>query len=249
MNTLTFKKHDVRYEPYPIIYFNELIEPEIYRKLLANWPDTELFVEKPGLGSKYSLSERNNKSDYLKFIKNTPCWKNFYNFIKSPDFIESTLLFLKQKNIDLYLPNYKTVSKSHKRSSSILSRLNRVIELNARFEFSMMDAHLGNILPHTDDPNKIITIVISMIKQDEWDPSWGGGTQICSPKDKSLLYNFKNKYLNFHDVDIIDEFPFVPNQGICFIKTHNSWHQVAPLRGPMNGPLRKTITLNIEVIK
>ncbi len=172
-----------------------------------------------------------------------------YKYIKSAQFVESTLEFLKLQNIDIAISKPKIISNQLKKHSSWISRIKKETEISARFEFSIMHSHKGNILPHTDDPNKIITMVISMNRNSEWNTKWGGGTQICEPKEERKIFNQKNTYLKFNDVRVLKEFPFHQNQCILFIKTYNSWHQVSPLRGPIEGPFRKTLTINIEVIK
>ena len=101
-------------------------------------------------------------------------------------------------------------------------------------------------MPHTDDPNKLITLVVSIMQLGEWKPEWGGGTEICLPKNRSLIFNQQNRHLDFDEVDVIKQFPFVPNQCVLFIKTYNSWHQVSPLQAGKDGPMRKTLTINIE---
>lgn len=85
-----------------------------------------------------------------------------------------------------------------------------------------------------------------MVESDSWNASWGGGTQISIPKDRSKIYNQKNNHMEFEEMEVIKEFPFLPNQCIIFIKTYNSWHQASPLRAPSGSPLRKILTINIE---
>jgi hypothetical protein len=46
-------------------------------------------------------------------------------------------------------------------------------------------------------------------------------------------------------MEVIDTYEFMPNQGVVFIKTFNSWHSVRPMTGPDAGALRKTLTINI----
>jgi hypothetical protein len=245
---MSFDEAMVLYEPYPIAYFTNFLDSNLYGSMIKEWPEFALFKAMPDLGKKYSLSERNNPHHYLYHIRQSKPWLEFYSFIKSDGFIESVIAYLASINVDLCVGKRKIVSKNQKKHSSIISRIKRITELSARFEFSLMDSNGGSILPHTDAGDKIITLVISAVENGEWDHSWGGGTQICLPKERSKIYNQRNNYLQFEDVDTIKEFPFVANQCICFIKTYNSWHQVTPLRGPAGGPLRKTITINIEKI-
>jgi hypothetical protein len=88
--------------------------------------------------------------------------------------------------------------------------------------------------------------VLSMMKPGEWNPAWGGGTDIVMPRDRSRVYNQVNRSIPFADVEVLKTFPFDPNQCVIFVKTFNSWHSVSPMTGKASDPLRKTLTLNIE---
>lgn len=236
------------YEPYPIGVAAEVFEPKLYDKLLTTYPDPKLFQHMPKLGNKYSLSESNNGSNYKKFLKSAPEWQNFHDYIKSRNFIESTLAMLERNHISLSLKNPKVISRAGRegKRSSILGRLMRWTELNARFEFSMMGGDGGHIRPHTDMPRKMITFVFSVIGPNEWDTKWGGSTDVVWPKDPKNLYNEANKFFEFDDVNTLKKYDFRPNQAVVFVKTWNSWHAVEPLKAPSPTNLRKTLTVNIE---
>ncbi len=234
------------YEPYPICRLEGVLPEADYDALARTYPAVALFDHKPSLGDKYSLSERNNRDNYLRFLDTAPEWARVHAYIKSRKFIDDTLGFLKQRNVDLNLGDYAVRMASRKMKPSLAARLLRRNELTARFEFSIMGGNGGHIRPHTDEQQKLVTLVISMIRAGEWDDAWGGGTQVCQPKDKTLIFNRANRYLDFDAVDIVRSYDFRPNQCILFIKTYNSWHQVAPINAPPDAPMRKTLTINIE---
>lgn len=178
-----------------------------------------------------------------------------YNSLNSFSFFSQVLKTLEYHNIDLCLPRHKLIPKiiSSKPTRPAVSAINRYFcrlkntqLLGTRFEFSMMAAKGGSIVPHTDSPNKLITLVFSMNNEAEWDPSWGGGTSVLEPKDLRRSFNYKNQYLSFDDCNTIKTFPFNP-YCFVFVKTFNSLHAVYPMTGP-NGPLRKTLTVNIEYL-
>jgi len=242
---ISFENTFFDYEPYPICYMANVLNSATYAQMCAAYPPLDLFLYKPNLGHKYSLSEINDPKRYEKFIASQPVWREFHRHVKAPVFIESVLTFLTSQNIDLGLGRH-IVTSSKSPNPSWSSRLMGRTELSARFEFSMMDPQGGHIRPHTDGPNKLVTLVISMMPDGEWNEGWGGGTQVCLPHDRTKLYNQQNRYMEFKDVDIIKTYPFKPNQCVLFVKTYNSWHQVAPIEGPEGAPMRKTLTINIE---
>jgi hypothetical protein len=234
------------YEPYPVCLAPKVLAESDYEELTRTYPDVALFDYKPALGDKYSLSERNNRENYQRFLDNSPAWARVHAYIKSRRFIDDTLGFLESRNVDLGLKPYAVRSTTGKAKPSLASRIARTTELSARFEFSIMGGQGGHILPHADEPKKLVTLVISMIRPGEWDNAWGGGTQVCLPKDRTLIFNRVNRYLEFDQVDVIRNYEFNANQCLLFIKTYNSWHQVSPIHAPPGAPMRKTLTINIE---
>ncbi len=242
----SLRRSTFAYEPYPVCYATEVFEGPVYDELAQTYPDRKLFQHKPELGDKYSLSERNNADQYHKFLASSPAWGRLHSYVKSKTFVDETLEFLKSHNIDLGLGNYAFVSKARAKRASLLSRIRRMPELGARFEFSAMGGNGGHILPHTDNHNKLITLVLSMNEQETWNQAWGGGTEICMPRDRSKIFNHVNFYMGFDDVELLGNYGFHPNQCLLFIKTFNSWHQVSPIHTPSSAPLRKTLTINIE---
>lgn len=234
------------YEPFPICYIPDFLPPELYAELAATYPARELFNYSTNVGVKYSLSEINKRENYHRFLKETPAWGAFYEHVKSRKFIEQIAGFLKQRNIDLRLDEFTHVRSVRYRRRDPFHRIINRLVLRSRFEFSSLPAAGGKVLPHTDAPSKLVTLVVSMIRPDEWNEAqWGGGTSVVMPKDRTRIYNHFNKFIPNEEVDVLKTFPFVPNQCVLFIKTYNSWHSVEAMTGPADA-LRKTLTIVIE---
>ena len=89
-------------------------------------------------------------------------------------------------------------------------------------------------------------MIVSMVRENEWNPEFGGGTDVNRPKDQRHSFNRINELANFGDMEILQTFDFKPNQGVIFVKTFNSWHSVRPMSGHNAQDLRKTLTINIE---
>lgn len=99
----------------------------------------------------------------------------------------------------------------------------------------MLPADGGYVVPHTDQPSKLVTLVVSMTPPSEWDPNMGGGTDVNRPKRPELAFNQVNKIAEFEDMEVLNSFPFAPNQAVVFVKTFNSWHSVRPMSGSPSG--------------
>lgn len=244
---LDLSRANFRYEPFPIGIIRNIFEPSFYEKLVATFPPVDLFHFMHYHGDKWSLSEVNNPDLYYKFLRSSPDWNRLYQEVKSDHFIEQVLSTLSKSKIDLGLKAPAGKDGLLQRLCNKLLRRKAAGRLRARFEFSMMSAEGGHILPHTDSPQKVITLVVSMMQPGEWDQAWGGGTDLMRPIDPTDNFNFQNRYLGFDQVETIETMAYEPNQCVIFIKTFNSLHAVKPMNGPKS-VMRRTLTINIESV-
>lgn len=243
-----FDRASFLYEPYPVGLIKDVFDGAYYEQLVSSFPKLDIFQFMKHHGDKYSLSELNNASQYHAFLERTPSWKRLYDYVKGPSFIPDVLRLLLQHEIDLNIPQEAYLPPSiHLRIKRLLLKVlgGRGKSLTSRFEFSAMPASGGNILPHTDSPQKLITLVVSMREPTGWESSYGGNTDVMCPADPSKSFNFVNRYLGFDDVRVIRQMPFDANQCVIFVKTFNSLHGVRPMTGPL-GVFRRTLTINIE---
>jgi hypothetical protein len=254
MQKFNYSNFAFDYEPYPIGVAREFIEPNYYRQLIENFPPAQIFggffdpeSNKQGLSEIYKLAA------YYSFLRSNPVYREFYEYIKSPEFIHAVLDCFERNYIELRLSDSKITSSAlpvrgviFRKIDNLRRRFRRRKGLRARFEFSRLPSNGGNIRPHTDAPEKIITLVISILKEGDWNPAWGGGTDVIKPKDPRRSYNFYNNYFDFDECATLRTIDYVPNQCILFLKTFNSLHCVAPIRGDDPNRYRNTLTINIE---
>jgi len=247
---LNFSASDVRYEPYPLAVLRPAMDPGLYDELSATFPDTSLFGTIPKYDYKLSLSEKFEPANYTKFIGSQPAWNRFHSWIKSDAFIRDTVSFLKSNQIDLGLDDALAgLSGRLKQAASQITqwKLPRPApKLRSRFEFSVLRADGGEVAPHTDTPKKIITLVLSMVRDGEWDPKFGGGLDVNRATDRAYAFNWKNRIVPWEKIEIIDTVNFVPNQCVVFVKTFNSLHSVRKMNQKGSKALRKTVTIVIE---
>lgn len=246
----SFENLEFLYDPYPVGLAKPLMSEDTYRMLSGNFPALELFTTHKDLGKphqKFTLSEKENAETFYAFIKSSPLWRDFHAWIRSDSFIFGVLDELKRHYLDLGFSYVPPRQRTVNRLRDILrGRLcDRSAHLHARFEFSALPANGGKVLPHTDARQKIVTLVVSMAQEGEWDTAFGGGTDVNRPKEARFLYNHVNRRADFGDMDVVHTFEYEPNQAVLFIKTHNSWHSVRPMAGNGSTALRKTLTINI----
>ena len=235
------------YDPYPTGVIQNIFSSDVFDNLSDSFPPIELFKKMDNLGSKYSLSELNNRKEYHQFIKSKPVWTSIYREIKKGNFIKHVIDELLRHNVNLMVKHY--LPFRHAGIKGLVWQMKNgklPRHISARFEFSAMPAGGGSIFPHTDHVSKLATIVIFMNKPGELADVDGGGLSICAPKEKVNTFNLENRWVDFSDVEQHFYIPPKPNTGSLFVKTYDSLHCVMPISGP-NGVLRKTLTINLEL--
>jgi hypothetical protein len=247
---LNFSATHIRYEPYPLVVLRPALQAGLYNELCDSYPDTALFGTHPKYEYKLTLSEKFQADNYNRFIEGNKPWKRFHTWLKSDEFIRETVDFLKDCQIDLdaeecFEPAWKRLGRvlgavGHGRLPSVAPRL------RSRFEFSVLKADGGEVAPHTDTPKKIITLVLSMIKDGEWDPEIGGGLDVNRAVVTQYSFNWKNQKVPWEKIEVLETIPFVPNQCTVFVKTFNSLHSVRKMTERGSQALRKSVTIVIE---
>jgi hypothetical protein len=238
----------LRYEPFPIGIAKPVMSAESYQQFLDTYPPIELFEYIPKVGHKYCLSEKYNSDKYHDWIRTHPNWKDFHGWIKSDQFIYGVMDRLRERHIDLGFEPSSAAKQTRKQLKALIKGKwwKRPELLSARFEYSMLPAAGGSVTPHTDNPDKIVTMVVSMAKEGEWDPAYGGGTEVNRHKVPERSFNRFNGKAEFDEMETLDVYEFEPNQCVLFVKTFNSWHCVRPMQGNGTQAMRRTLTINIE---
>ena len=239
----------MRYQPFPIGLARPLVDEATYREMVDAFPPLERFRALSKVGDKYTLSEKFHPKTFREVVEASPIWREFHRWIRSRDFVRGLFGALAERDIDLGFDLDASRAKLlRKRLADALRGGSRIssLELRTRFEFSMLPARGGHVIPHTDGHNKVVTLVVSMVREGEWDPAWGGGTDVNQPKDPRKTFNRMNRQLPFDAMEVLDTYAFEPNQAVVFVKTFNSWHSVRPMTGPDPSIMRRTLTINVE---
>lgn len=239
---------EFRYEPFPIGHMRPAVDEAVYEEMLDAWPDRDLFEHKPNLGHKWTLSQSCNGRNYQNFVRTTPIWSRFDRWIKSREFIDAIMGSLSDRHLDLgYRPGISWRKQTLKNLRTLLRGRpsNRGVRLAGSWEFQMIPTDGGYLLPHTDAPSKIVTMTLSMAREGEWDTAYGGGLDINRPRRDDLAFNQLNTQAEFKDMEVLETFEFLPNTGVVFVKTFNSWHSVRPIQGPSDGTMRRNLVINI----
>jgi hypothetical protein len=250
---LNYNMVNMRYEPYPLAVLRPALDPGLYNELADNFPDERLFGGLPKFPYKLSLSEKWEPDNYRRFLRENRPWREFHAWVKSDDFIHRTVEFLTENHVELPLGEaFESGSQRLRRYFKSIKRghlPSRGMRLRSRFEFSSLRADGGRVEPHTDAARKVITLVLTMIKDGEWDTAYGGGLDINRATDNRYSFNWQNRMVPWDKLEIVDTVPFVPNQCTVFVKTHNSLHSVREMTQKGSKALRKSVTIVIERVE
>jgi hypothetical protein len=203
--------------PFPHLYIENIFSDDFYSKIQENLPETEEMTSMPDLYSDtaplskykdrlivdFALEEsmkkiRKNKREFWTSFE-----KNFSENI-------GNLLRLKLKNyLDLRFQYLENVSFTH-----------QMLIVNDKKNYL-----LG---PHTDKPNKVISVLIYLPKDRSQIET---GTSLYVPKDSnSLDKRFPSQHYSHDKFHKVITIPFIPNSAFCFLKTNNSYHGVEKLQ-------------------
>jgi hypothetical protein len=241
---------EVRHDPFPLVILRPALDPEDYARLVEAFPSASDFSEVPNYPYKLGLGRNHGRAQFEKFTTTNPVWSRFRAAVESEAFIRDVVKFLGMNNIAPRVG--RGLDGPRKRLARAIAdvRQGRLPQigprLTSRFEFSVLRADGGEVTPHTDAPRKIITIVLAMIREGEWDPAWGGALDMNRTRDPRYAFNWHNRAVPWEAVEIVDTVPFLPNQALIFVKTHNSLHSVRRMTQTGSPALRKSVTIVIE---
>lgn len=236
-----FSRAEFSYEPFPVGFLHSIFPDSFYSRLVDSFPDESTMTAFPDKGHKYLLSEGSDPLKYQEHIRSHPAWSELHSIVKSVAFVQYCYDALKKNQVDLGMPGIPVLFPAP------AEELDQEY-ITARFEFSSLAVPGGYHRPHTDLPKKMVSLIIPMIKDNNWKKPEAGALSICSPVKKEKIFNQVNQYLDFDEVTILRRYPFLANSGILFPKTFNSWHCVEPLQNE-NARFRRTIVIQLLHIR
>lgn len=239
---IKFDKPEFFYDPFPHALFKDVFDHEFYNLLCSEFPKEQKF-ERFDFDKQHNLKQKkyvlNDDNVLFKDVINKKKnLKKLYDYLNDEAFVEIILGILEKNSIKLK-KNYR---------NSLIQKILRKIKRkkNYGFEFSMISTDGGFIKPHTDGADKLISFVIPVVDNDNFNNIINSGTNILKATDNKFKYNFLNSTVPFESTEIIRKVPFDKNQIFLFVKTHNSLHSVGPMKN-YNGKtyMRKSINFFI----
>ena len=213
------KKENLNLDPFPYFNFNSFFSKTYYEDLIRMKPLDEQFekTDPNRTVNQYSINYRRrfNLAQKLDFLdkERKNFWQNFIQFFVSPIFVEHLLLMCKEPILKRY-------------------KINNLNDLKIYIRMELIrDTGGYMILPHTDSPKKIITMLMYIPNDDN---NIDLGTSLFSPKDK----NFESettKQFDFKYFDEIKKMPYKKNFAFGFVKNKKSFHGRYPIDKKFTG--------------
>ncbi|MGL4541112.1 MAG: 2OG-Fe(II) oxygenase [Polymorphobacter sp.] len=263
---------DVRSQPYPHAISETFLDPDLYRRLRADYPTGATFVtsdsETHGAGSRSGVGTGfdiyRGDSAYDALVAASPAWAEFDAFINSTAFT--------RKFIELFGPDLEAAGCSidvagstynhdyvepralltetatiGDRVSALSHKLLRGFNTHRKVElFSRLDIQksIGGYRkpPHCDRPNRLCSLVLYFTDAEKAGLE-GGDLLIYKHKTAKAPESYE-RHPAESDVEVIATLKPKENLGIWFACSNNSYHGVTPITS--QGVERDFLYINIS---
>ena len=245
MLLLSSRVKHVTYHPFVLCSVDDYLPPEIYQALLEHFPNDEYFVgevhDQKHSHKRFFTSERNPEV-FQEFCGQNLLWRRFFECLSSREFSSDLYRLLRRGLIQSRgLSGLRSWRKADDRAAGWARFWTQPFV--PYFEFSQLGAG-SHVLPHTDKASKLVSMIL-YFPHPSWTKDYAGGTGFYRPKSARLERNWANRTVAFEELELWRGFDFVPNRLVVFLKSHNSYHAVPPIRCPED--LRRN-TLNFNYI-
>ena len=227
------KKSDVITEPFPHIIVKDVLEEEVYLKLVSDLPS--LTTLNKGIETKGNLYSSNKRLHYLakeslSDEQVTPLWKEFIALLTSSTFFHELLNIFKEDILRIY-PNFEEEYGSFDQLNSGVRKIDTFENADV-----LLDALICTNTPvvtnsnavrraHIDLPDKLFAGLFYM--RDPEDTSTGGNLEIYKFK-KGKPYGFRDRKCEIADkyVEHVKTIKYEQNVLVLFINSIYSLHGV-----------------------
>lgn len=196
----------IRKYPYPHIYVENIFPTEVYKKILENLPNGDLYTPIDSLG-KTKQGQYHNRHlfllpqalDKLQGEKRE-FWHAFSDELSAENF--------KKSIVELFADSIENREQSYKLNLDLCR-----------------DTTSYSIGPHTDIPNKVLTLIF-YLAQDDKRPHFG--TSLFTPSNPY----FEDPLCGHHPFEkfkLVETMPYRANSMFGFVRSEDSWHGVLPI--------------------
>jgi len=247
--------------PFPHLAGGPFLQPDLYARLLAEYPDDHYFELQQRRGARTGRDFYSSRPDFQAFLDSSPAWRSFYEFVNSAQFVDYTVgLFRGQLErfgcrVDPNKAHFESYdepagdmqwgkithwSKSIRRRLGLLSTA-RANELFTRFDIEQGTSGYGKPV-HCDIENRLASLVLFFCDADELAMD-GGDLRVNEHREQKPLTRYE-RHPDEMDTRVVRELRPRHNLGVLFLCSNNSYHSVTPIRSSKG--YRKFIYLNVS---
>jgi hypothetical protein len=212
--TYRFANEPVREYPFPHFLLHDAFHTELYRALLAQWPEDGAFV---------SSRRYNNLEPLRHFVRLTAEGLDRLPGPQAAFSRDIVRWFERSELLDLVFGKHKSLQRLRGRLDRTEGR--PLAEL-VRHNVSLAYDHTGyQLQPHADDP-RVVFNMLFYITEDATHP--GAGTTLYVLKDRSFVSRGEPRHPRA-DFESVVTLPYLPNTMFGFIRSERSFHGVEPV--------------------
>lgn len=244
---LSKRNVEVTEQPFCFFYVDDYLPPELYRSLLASFPEQGNYSH--NVEGKLGFRSSEHTDAVERFCARHEDWKRLVDFFGSDAFLDDVrstfaraLVRARGWSGRKRWANFTGRAVSHNPLRYLLQE-----PVRTTFQFSLLPRD-AVVLPHPDAPRKLVSLVL-YFRDPDWSDAWGGGTQFLAPLDRARARRWSpTQRVPFEEFKLIDTTDFRANRLIGFVRSDDSYHGVQPPACPP-GAARKALLVNIKRVK
>jgi len=229
---------DVISRPFPHVIKQDILEPNCYRQLKAEFPADDLFDNRgKRIGARTGRDLYRGDSGFEEFIEQSPAWQKLYTCMNSQAFLKFTMdmfgPYLHEFQCRVSAEKAQIVSHTESRFS-VWSRARKARSFAAgtkqdpnklfvRFDIEQSDTGYAKPV-HCDNHSRLVSFLVYFCDADEI--GLEGGDLRIHAHAENKRYSDYERHPKESDTKVIQTLRPRDNLGVFFLCSNNSYHSV-----------------------
>jgi hypothetical protein len=232
---------DVLAEPFPHVVKDEILDRGLFDRLRAEFPPDAAFDGNMRLGGRAGRDLYPGDPAYDELLKRSPAWREFHDFIVSPDFVALTMRLFgpylrtfecavdpeRARFVD-FVESRETLAEKGRTIVEVMQRTRHRLFRPAATDdlFVRLDLAQGAKgyakRVHCDRPNRLVSLLVYFCDADEI--GLEGGELVLYEHVRKKPYRRYERHPQVEDTREIGRVRPKQNRGVFFLCTNNSYH-------------------------
>ncbi len=236
-------------QTHPCCFFHidDYLPEDFYQSLRETFPDVSTYEKDDSKKKAFRSSVEADPFD--AFCDAHPAWRQLVDFFSSPAFTADAQealapALLDARGIEARRPWLDCTGR--KIPNNPLHYIFRE-PIRTTFQISLLPRG-GVVVPHTDAPRKLVSLLL-YFRDPDWQDAYGGGTEFYAPLDPERARSWApTDRIPFENFKLIGAAGFERNRLSGFVRSGASFHGVPPIQCPP-GMARRALLINIKRLK